>query len=268
MDGKIVLISSFRKAIMILDKFSLDGKTALVTGSNRGIGQALAVALAKTGADIIGVSSKGDFEETEKLVKQTGRNLKSYSCDFSNRDSVYEFIKKVKSDFRKVDILIENAGTILRAPIAEHSDEYWDKVIEVNLNSQFILAREFGRHMAERGYGKIIFVTSLLAFQGGINVPGYAASKGGVKQLTMAFANEWASKGVNINAIAPGYIATDNTKDLRTDSERRDAILERIPAGRWGKPEDLTGAAVFLCSDASNYLNGSVVTVDGGWMGR
>ena len=253
---------------MILDKFKLEGKTALVTGSNQGIGQMYARALAEAGADIIGVSYQCDFDETGKLITDIGRKFKSYCSDFSNRESIYEFVKNVKTDFEKVDILINNAGTILRKPIAEHPDEYWDKVIEVNLSSQFILTREFGKEMVERGYGKIVFIASLLSFQGGITVPGYAASKGGVKQLTMAFANEWASKGVTVNAIAPGYIATANTKALREDEVRNKAILDRIPQARWGTPEDLMGTVVFLSSDASNYLNGSVVTVDGGWMGR
>jgi 2-deoxy-D-gluconate 3-dehydrogenase len=253
---------------MIINKFKLDGKTALVTGSNQGIGQAYAKALAEAGADIIGVSYQSDFTETGKLISSTGRKFKSYLSDFSDRDSLYQFIKSVKSDFKQIDILVNNAGMILRKPISEHPDEYWDKVIDVNLSAQFILTREFGKEMANRGYGKIVFIASLLSFQGGITVPGYAASKGGVKQLTMAFANEWASKGVTVNAIAPGYIATENTKALREDSVRNKAILDRIPAGRWGTPEDLMGTIVFLCSDASNYLNGSVVTVDGGWMGR
>lgn len=253
---------------MILDKFKLDGKVALITGSNKGIGQFYARALAEAGADIIGVSFESDFSETEKIITDLGRNFKSYVSDFSNRDSLYEFIRKVKADFPKIDILVNNAGTILRKPIAEHPDEYWDKVIEVNLNSQFILTKEIGKDMVARGYGKIVFIASLLSFQGGITVPGYAASKGGIKQLTMAFANEWADKGVTINAIAPGYIATDNTKALRADPARNKAIQDRIPAGRWGTPEDLMGTIVFLCSDASSYLNGSVVTVDGGWMGR
>ena len=253
---------------MILDKFRLDGRTALVTGSNQGIGQAYAKALAEAGADIIGVSYQSDFTETEKIITATGRNFKSYISDFSDRKSIYNFIKSVKSDFKKIDILVNNAGTILRKPISDHPDEYWDKVIDVNLTAQFILTREIGKEMAERGYGKIVFIASLLSFQGGITVPGYAASKGGVKQLTMAFANEWASKGVTVNAIAPGYIATENTKALREDPLRNKSILDRIPAGRWGTPEDLMGTIVFLCSDASNYLNGSVVTVDGGWMGR
>lgn len=253
---------------MILDKFKLDGKTALVTGCNKGIGQYYAKALAEAGADIIGVSFEKDFSETEKIIKAAGRKFKSYIADFSQRESLYEFINKVKADFPRVDILVNNAGTILRQPIAEHSDEYWDKVIEINLTSQFILTREFGRDMVARGYGKVVFIASLLSFQGGILVPGYAASKGGIKQLTMSFSNEWADKGVTVNAIAPGYIATDNTKALREDEVRSKSIVDRIPAGRWGTPEDLMGTVVFLCSDASNYLNGSVVTVDGGWMGR
>jgi len=253
---------------MILDKFKLNDRSAIVTGSNRGIGQYYALALAEAGADIIGVSYESDFKETEKMVTGIGRKFKSYVCDFSDRKNLYQFINDVKSDFKRIDILVNNAGTILRKPISEHPDEYWDKVIEINLSAQFILTREIGKMMAERGYGKIVFIASLLSFQGGITVPGYAASKGGVKQLTMAFANEWASKGVTVNAIAPGYIATDNTKALREDPDRNKSILDRIPASRWGKPEDLMGTVVFLCSDASNYLNGSVVTVDGGWMGR
>jgi 2-deoxy-D-gluconate 3-dehydrogenase len=253
---------------MILDKFSLKGKVALVTGSNQGIGQYYALALAEAGADIIGVSYVDDFSETQKLISETGRKFSSYVSDFSNRESLYKFINKVNVDSPQIDILVNNAGTILRKPISEHPDEYWDKVIEINLTAQFILTRELGKKMVERGYGKIVFIASLLSFQGGILVPGYASSKGGIKQLTMAFANEWASKGVTVNAIAPGYIATDNTKALREDPIRNKSILDRIPAGRWGTPEDLMGTVVYLCSDASNYLNGTVVTVDGGWMGR
>jgi len=253
---------------MILDKFNLTGKTALVTGCSRGIGQAMAYALAEAGADIIGVSASGNFTETEKYILSLGKKFTGYACDFSDRKSLYEFIAKVKSAFPVIDILINNAGTILRKPAAEYPDEYWDKVIEVNLNSQFILTREFGKDMIERGSGKIVFTASLLSFQGGITIPAYAAAKGGIKQIVMAFSNEWAGKGVNINAIAPGYIETDNTKALREDNERNSAILQRIPAGRWGKPEDLAGAALYLCSEASDYVNGTVITVDGGWMGR
>jgi 2-deoxy-D-gluconate 3-dehydrogenase len=253
---------------MILEKFNLNGRTALVTGANRGIGQYYSLALSEAGADIIGVSNESDFTETEKLIKHSGKSLSTYVCDISNRSSLYDLIKKLNNDFTKIDILVNNAGIILRKPISEHPDDYWDKVIEINLSAQFILTREIGKKMAERGYGKIIFIASLLSFQGGILVPGYAASKGGIKQLAMAFANEWAGKGVTINAVAPGYIATDNTKALREDPIRNKAILDRIPAGRWGKPEDLMGTIVFLASDASNYLNGTVITVDGGWMGR
>jgi 2-dehydro-3-deoxy-D-gluconate 5-dehydrogenase len=256
--------------LAILDSFKLDGKTALVTGCKRGIGKAMAIALAEAGADIIGVSQSLEptGSDVEKEIAARGRKFKGYTCDFADRASVYAFIARVKADFPVIDILVNNAGTILRAPAAEHPDEYWDKVIEVNLNSQFVLAREIGKEMVARGTGKVIFTASLLTFQGGITVPGYAASKGAVGQLTMALANEWAGKGVQVNAIAPGYIATDNTAALQADPVRNTAILARIPAGRWGNAEDLAGATVFLASAASNYVNGTIVTVDGGWMGR
>lgn len=254
----------------ILNQFSLEGKTALVTGCKRGIGRGMAVALAEAGADIIGVSASLELNgsEVEKEVQATGRNFKAYQCDFSNRKALYEFISEVKSNHSRIDILVNNAGTILRAPAIQHSDEYWDKVIEVNQNSQFILTREFGKDMVARESGKIIFTASLLTFQGGITVPGYAASKGAIGQMTMAFANEWAGKGVNVNAIAPGYIATDNTEALRNNPERNKSILERIPAGRWGTPQDFAGPIVFLASNASDYMSGTVMLVDGGWMGR
>lgn len=253
-----------------LSKFSLAGKTALVTGCKRGIGKGMAVALAAAGADIIGVSASLETagSDVEKEVKDLGRKFKGYACDFSDRNALYEFIGQVKEDFPKIDILVNNAGTILRKPAAEHSDEMWDKVIEINQTAQFILTREIGKDMVKRGEGKIVFTASLLTFQGGITVPGYAASKGAVGQLTMAFANEWASKGVNVNAIAPGYIATDNTAALRADAVRSEQILTRIPAGRWGTPEDFGGPVVFLCSEAASYMHGSVILVDGGWMGR
>lgn len=254
----------------VLNTFNLEGKTALVTGCKRGIGKAMAVALAEAGADILGVSAtlESTGSEVEKEVLAKGRAFKGYACDFSDREDLKRFISAVQQDFPVIDILVNNAGTILRAPAAEHPDEYWDKVIEVNLNAQFILSREIGRGMVGRGSGKIIFTASLLTFQGGITVPGYAASKGGIGQLTMALSNEWAGKGVQVNAIAPGYIATDNTQALQDDPERSQAILGRIPAGRWGKPEDFAGPVVFLASSASDYMNGSIVTVDGGWMGR
>lgn len=255
---------------MILDKFSLAGKTALVTGCKRGIGKAMAIALAEAGADIIGVSASLSPEGSEVAdeVTSRGRKFHGYQCDFSDRESLYSFINQVKEAHPVIDILVNNAGTILRAPAAEHSDELFDTVMEVNLNAQFILSRELGKDMLVRKSGKIIFTASLLTYQGGITVPGYAASKGAIGQLVMALSNEWASQGINVNAIAPGYIATDNTEALRNDSERSSSILARIPQARWGKPEDFMGPVVFLASEASTYMNGSTVLVDGGWMGR
>ena len=253
----------------IIERFSLKGKVALVTGAKRGIGKGMAVALAEAGADIIGVSATLEpGSSVEQEVKALGRNFKGYACDFADRKSLYAFIAQVKKDFPRIDILVNNAGTILRKPAAEHPDEYWDKVIEVNLNSQFVLTREIGKDMVARGSGKIIFTASLLTFQGGITVPGYAASKGGIGSLVKAFANEWAGQGVNVNAIAPGYIDTDNTEALRADPVRSQQILARIPAGRWGKTEDFGGPAVFLASDAAAYVHGVTLLVDGGWMGR
>jgi len=254
----------------ILNAFDLTGKTALVTGCKRGIGKSMAVALAEVGADIVGVSATLELEgsEVEKEVTSIGRSFQAFRCDFGDRNALYTFISDVKALGKPIDILVNNAGTILREPAANHPDEYWDKVIEVNLNAQFVLSRELGKDMVERGSGKIIFTASLLTFQGGITVPGYAASKGGIGQLTMALANEWASKGVNINAIAPGYIATDNTEALRNDPERSVSILSRIPAGRWGEADDFKGPVVFLASSASDYMHGTTMLVDGGWMGR
>lgn len=250
--------------------FDLTGKKALVTGCSRGIGKAMAVALAQAGADIVGVSAtlEKSGSEVEREVLATGRRFLAYTCDFSDRKAVNAFLSDLTAEHPDLDILVANAGTIRRAPAAEHSDEDWDHVIDVNLRSQFVMAREIGKQMIRRGHGKIVFTASLLSFQGGITVPGYAASKGAIAQLTKALANEWAGKGVNVNAIAPGYIATDNTAALRADETRNNAILARIPAGRWGTPEDLSGALVFLCSAASNYVHGTVLTVDGGWMGR
>ena len=254
----------------VLNQFSLEGKVALVTGCRRGIGKAMAIALAQAGADIIGVSAS--MEKTGsaigKEILQLGKNFKAYTCDFSDRKALYTFIKQVKKDYPVIDILVNNAGTIKRAPAHEHEDTIWDHVIEVNQTAQFIITREIGKDMIARGGGKIVFTASLLTYQGGITVPGYAASKGAIGQMTKAFANEWASKGVNVNAIAPGYISTDNTEALQSDPERSKAILSRIPAGRWGNPKDFEGPIVFLCSQASNYMHGSVLLVDGGWMGR
>lgn len=254
----------------VMDRFSLTGKTALVTGAKRGIGRAMAEALAEAGADIIGVSAtlSSSGSDVGGAVEGLGRKFHGYACNFADRAAVTAFTAQVLADHPTIDILINNAGTILRAPAAEHPDELWDEVIEVNLNAQFIITRDIGKTMVERGAGKIIFTASLLTFQGGITVPGYAASKGGIGQLTKAFANEWAASGVNVNAIAPGYIDTDNTEALRNDPNRSASILSRIPAGRWGQPQDFGGPAVFLASDAAAYMHGHVMTVDGGWMAR
>ncbi|MDB5190582.1 MAG: family oxidoreductase [Segetibacter sp.] len=253
----------------ILKQFELTGKTALVTGSDTGLGQAMAIALAEAGADVVGASNVEAIKggDTEKAITGLGRKFTGYVVDISNRDSLYSFINEVKAN-HSIDILINNAGMILRKPVAEHPDEWWDKVISVNLDAQFILTREFGKDMIERGSGKIVFTCSLLSFQGGINVPGYTASKSAVAGLVKAFANEWASKGINVNGIAPGYIATNNTEALRADPERSKSILDRIPAGRWGEPKDFKGPVVFLTSEAGSYLNGHVMVVDGGWMAR
>ena len=253
-----------------MNNFRLDHKLALVTGCSRGIGMAIAIDLANAGADIIGISNSMPKQgsEVQKAVEATGRKFYPYAVDFSNRTALHAFIEKVKLDHPRIDILINNAGSIMRAPAAEHSDEYWDTIMEINLNAQFVLTREIGKRMVADKSGKIVFTCSLLSFQGGINVPGYAASKGAITSLLKAFANEWAAHGVNVNGVAPGYIETDNTEALRADPERSKSILSRIPAGRWGKSADLAGAYVFLCSSAADYINGSIITVDGGWMGR
>ncbi len=230
----------------------------------------MAEALAEAGADIIGVSASLEAKgsDVEKSVVQKGRSFTAYTCDFSDRAAVKTFAAQLETDGHAPDILVNNAGTIKRKPATEHDDDLWDEVIDVNLSSQFILSREVGRGMVTRGSGKIIFTASLLTFQGGITVPGYAASKGGIGQLTKALANEWAPHGVNVNAIAPGYIATDNTQALQDDPARSKSILERIPQGRWGTPQDFAGPIVFLASHASDYVNGEILVVDGGWMGR
>jgi 2-deoxy-D-gluconate 3-dehydrogenase len=230
----------------------------------------MAVALAEAGADIAGVSASMEpsGSHVERAVIAAGRRFRAYACDFRDRDALYRFIGQVTADFPVIDILVNNAGAILRSAAAEHPDEDWDQILEINLNAQFILSREIGKRMIERRSGKILFTASVLSFQGGILVPGYAAAKGGIAQLTKALANEWAPHNVQVNAIAPGYIATDNNTALRNDPVRGPAILGRIPAGRWGEPDDLKGVTVFLASAASDYVSGSVVVVDGGWMGR
>ncbi|MEU7876271.1 2-dehydro-3-deoxy-D-gluconate 5-dehydrogenase KduD [Dactylosporangium sp. NPDC049140] len=249
--------------------FDLSGRLAVVTGARRGIGLAVAEALAAAGADIIGVSAQLEpaGSEVERRVRATGRDFTALRADFADRAAVHRLAGELNAR-GPIDILVNNAGTIARMPAAEHPDELWDRVLEVNLSSQFVLSRAVGREMVRRGHGKIIFTASLLSFQGGINVPGYTAAKSAVAGLTKALANEWAAHGVNVNAIAPGYVATDNTQALREDAARSRAILERIPAGRWGRPDDLAGAAVFLAAPASDYVNGIVLPVDGGWLGR
>jgi 2-deoxy-D-gluconate 3-dehydrogenase len=248
--------------------FDLTGRTAVVTGAKRGIGFAMAEALAQAGADIIGVSAtlQATGSAIEAAVVAHGRTFTALTVDFADRDAVTALGEQLAGV--GVDILVNNAGTIERAPAAEHPLDLWDRVIAVDLSSQFVLTQAIGRSMIARGYGKIIFTASLLSFQGGINVPGYTAAKSGIAGLTKALSNEWLSKGVTVNAIAPGYIATDNTQALQDDPDRSRAILERIPAGRWGKARDLAGATVFLASPASDYVSGITLPVDGGWLGR
>jgi len=248
----------------------LNGQTALITGARRGLGRAISVGLAQAGADIVGVSTTQEEagSEVQRLVEAEGVSFLGRSCDLTDRGAVYELLSWLGESGVQIDILVNNAGTIIRNPAVEHHDEDWDHVLEVNLSAPFVLARELGRQMIERRYGKIIFTASLLSFQGGITVPSYTASKSAIAGLTRALANEWAGAGVNVNAIAPGYMDTDNTEALRNDPQRSQAILERIPAGRWGTDEDVAGAAVFLASRSADYIHGTVLTVDGGWMGR
>jgi 2-deoxy-D-gluconate 3-dehydrogenase len=249
--------------------FDLSGRTAVVTGARRGIGLAMADALARAGADVIGVSAQlePNGSEVERRVRAAGRTFTGLRADFADRSAVRRLAAELGA-LGPIDILVNNAGTIARTPAVEHSDDQWRDVIEVNLTSQFMLSREVGREMIGRGRGKVIFTASLLSFQGGINVPAYTASKSGIAGLTRALANEWAPHRVNVNAIAPGYIATDNTRALREDADRSRSILERIPAGRWGEADDLAGATVFLAAPASDYVSGIVLPVDGGWLGR
>jgi len=248
--------------------FGLEGELAVVTGASRGIGLAIAECLASAGADIIGVSHDMPDAESDvrTAVEGQGRTFTPIRADFSVREQVTALAAELAE--RKVDILINNAGSIRRAPAADHSDEDFDYVVDVNLRATFILSREVGRSMMQRGHGKIVNTASLLSFQGGVNVPGYTSSKSAVAGLTKALANEWAPNGVNVNAVAPGYVATANTYDLRQDAARSQAILERIPAGRWAEASDIAGAVLFLCSHAADYVHGVILPVDGGWLAR
>ena len=253
---------------MILDAFRLDGKNALVTGSDKGLGAAIALALAEAGANIVIHARGGDPSETCKKICALGRISIFLAADLSDPCSAPDLIERAEVQLGPLDILVNNAGIIRRAPAVECREEDWTEVLAVNLSSVFQLCQAAGKRMLGRNSGKIVNIASLLTFQGGVFVPAYAAAKGGVGQLTKALANEWAPKRINVNAIAPGYMATDNTKALRADPARSAQILDRIPAGRWGEPDDLAGAAVFLCSPASDYVNGHVLAVDGGWLAR
>jgi 2-deoxy-D-gluconate 3-dehydrogenase len=252
----------------ILDRFRLDGKIALVTGAASGLGAAIAVALAEAGANVACHGNRRPAEETSAQIRAVGRASESFSADLSSTDGAATLFEAVHAAMGAPDILVNNAGMIYREPAEDYSIDEWMRVVQVNLNSVFQLSQLAGRAMLQKGAGKIVNIASLLSFQGGVRVPAYAASKGGVAQLTKALANEWAGRNVQVNAIAPGYFATTNTEALRGDEARSKSILERIPAGRWGKPEDLAGAAVFLASPASDYVNGEVLVVDGGWMAR
>ncbi|TFE24287.1 2-dehydro-3-deoxy-D-gluconate 5-dehydrogenase KduD [Cohnella luojiensis] len=250
------------------NRFDLTGKTAIVTGAGRGLGQAIAAGLAEAGANLLLVTNRTSAEETKAKVEAFGGKARIVQVDIADRSKLPSIIDEAIESFGGLDILVNNAGIIRRTPAVEHAYSDWQEVLDVNLNSVFALCQLAGELMIEQGHGKIINIASMLSFQGGINVPGYTASKHAVAGLTKALANEWASKGVQVNAIAPGYMSTDNTEALRKDPTRSRQILDRIPAGRWGTDEDLIGPAVFLASEASGYMNGHILCVDGGWMNR
>lgn len=252
----------------VLDRFKLDGKTALVTGAATGLGAAIAIALAEAGADVACHGNRRPAEDTAQCIRAIGKQSQSFASDLGHPDGASKLFEAVASGMGAPDILVNNAGMILRNAAEEFDSEAWSTVLQVNLTSVFRISQLAGREMLKRGHGKIINIASLLSFQGGIRVPAYAASKGGVAQLTKALANEWAARGVQVNAIAPGYFRTENTLSLQQDEVRNRQILERIPAQRWGEPEELMGAAVFLAAPASDYVNGEVLVVDGGWMSR
>lgn len=252
----------------ILSRFSLEGKVAIVTGASRGLGQGIAVGLASAGADIVGVGS-GEMPETEKLVKELGRKFYSIKANLISQEPINQIVEETIKVFGKVDILVNNAGIIRREDSLEFNEQDWDDVININLKTTFFLSQAVAKQfVAQKTGGKIINIASMLSYQGGIRVPSYTASKSGVMGITKGMANEWAAYNINVNAIAPGYMATDNTAQLRADSDRNRSIEERIPAGRWGTPEDLAGAAVYLASEAANYVNGFTLAVDGGWLAR
>ena len=253
---------------MANDLFRLDGRVALVTGATGGLGAGMAMGLARAGADLVlhGLTPPEDTART--IGRDTQQRVECLAADLTDRAATDRMVADAIAAMGRVDVLVNNAGTIWRAPAGEYPDEQWDTVVETNLTSVFRLCRAVGRHMLERGRGKIVNVASLLAFQGGILVPAYAASKGGVAQLTKALANEWAGRGINVNAVAPGYVRTDNTAALQADPVRSRQIVDRIPAGRWAEPGDVAGGVVFLCSSAADYVHGHVLVVDGGWMGR
>lgn len=254
----------------ILDLFKLDGKVGLVTGSNQGLGQSMAIALAEAGADIIGLDRNDSCQATQAEVEGVGRKFSHIVCDLRDTsvDGLKAHVAQAVERHGRVDILINNAGIIRRAPALEFSEADWDDVIQINLKAAFFLSQAAANHMVNQGGGKIINIASMLSFQGGIIVPSYTAAKSAIAGLTRALANEWAKYKINVNAIAPGYMATDNTAALRADANRSVSILDRIPAGRWGEPSDLRGAAVFLASAASDYMTGAIVPVDGGWLAR
>ncbi|GAA4267029.1 SDR family oxidoreductase [Frondihabitans peucedani] len=248
--------------------FDLTGRTALVTGCSRGLGLAMAAALASAGADIVGVSATlaAEGSEAERRVRATGRSFEGHAVDFADRDAVLRFARTVTEGDRAIDILIDNAGTIERHPAEEHPLDAWDRLVQVNLSNQFALTQAVAPGMLARGWGRVVFTASMLSFQGGRNVSGYTATKSAIAGLTKSLSNEWSGRGVTVNAIAPGYFRTDNTQALQDDPDRAAGILGRIPAGRWGEPDDLAGAVVFLASDAAAYVTGVTLPVDGGWL--